>query len=81
VAARVAVVVVPVTISTVRKSKGLAFPVPRPILLASLIESASNCAAANGIPSCRFTRSLFPLFFSSQVLRSETCGWTGIFFS
>ena len=60
---RVAVVVVPATISTVRERKGLAFPVPRPILLASLIESAPNCAAANGIPSCRFTRLPFPLSF------------------
>jgi len=40
---------------------------PRPILLASLIESAPNCAAANGIPSCRFTRSLFPLLFPSPA--------------
>lgn len=36
-AARVGVVAVPVTISTVRERKGLAFPVPRAILLASFI--------------------------------------------
>jgi hypothetical protein len=35
--ARVGVVAVPVTISTVRERKGLAFPVPRAILLASFI--------------------------------------------
>jgi len=63
---RVAVVVVPATISTVRERKGLAFPVPRPILLASLIESAPNCAAANW-------DSVLPLYevsFSSPFSKS-----------
>ena len=88
-AARVAMVAVPVTISTVRKRKGLAFPVPRTILLASLIEGAPNCAALMGFhPATLRTRLFFlhsPFFLSLslsniQVLGTgESFGWSSEF--
>lgn len=65
-AARVAVVGVPATISTVRKRKGLAFPVPHSILLASLIESGPHCAALMGFRPAALRARLFPLFFFSS---------------
>lgn len=67
-----AVGVVPATISTVRKRKGLAFPGPRPILLASLIVGAPNCAALMGFRPAALRASLFSShFFPSQLLRTE----------
>lgn len=71
-AARVAVVALPATISTVRKRKGLAFPVPRTILLVSLIEANPNCAPLMGFHLATLrTRFFFlhSLLFSLSLCR------------
>jgi hypothetical protein len=66
----VAVVAVPVTISTVLKRKGVAFPVPRTILLASLMEGAPNCAALMGFHPATLQTPLFFLHSLSFFILS-----------
>jgi hypothetical protein len=65
-------------ISTVRK--GLAFPVPRPILLASLIDAVPNCAALMGfrpatLPSCLSQI----LFYPPSDVCAVDCEWMKLY--